>query len=279
MSLALLIAKQESLRKISASFPEVQADFAMPASPITHRDPAIWGENAWITYADYALEGAEQIPAFFESVISQRSPETTDFYIEVLASDTDSVDAWKNLGFEIQHVSAILTEFLPVAPSNSVLIRKPTENDLYSIAALERELSLFQMRAPIYSKVQPESIEEIVEAWRSDIHDDAYKAYVAEVDGVVVGFSFGCSTEKSKLHSGLLRPINSATFAFCTIDESFRGQGIGKALASTVIEDLLNSGYENIVTDWRATNPLSSRTWPQLGFIPTFYRMHLGKSS
>lgn len=279
MSRDLLVAKQELLRKVCRAFPEVNPEFTVPESPNSHRDSSTWGENVWIRYSDYALQSAEQIPAFFESVIAQTSPETTDFYIEVLASDAESVNAWKNFGFEIQHVSAILSEFLPVTPSDSVLIRRPTENDLYSIAALERELSIFQMKAPINSKAQPDSIEEIVEGWRSDIHDDAYKAYVAEVDGAVVGFAFGCSTEKSKLHSGLLRPTNSATFAFCTIDECFRGQGIGKALATTVIEALFNSGYENIVTDWRATNPLSSRTWPQLGFIPTIYRMHRGMSA
>jgi hypothetical protein len=33
------------------------------------------------------------------------------------------------------------------------------------------------------------------------------------------------------------------------------------------------TGYRTAVTDWRATNLLSSRTWPRLGFRPTFLRL------
>jgi hypothetical protein len=33
-------------------------------------------------------------------------------------------------------------------------------------------------------------------------------------------------------------------------------------------------GFEVMVTDWRVTNLLSSRFWPQRGFRPTFFRLH-----
>ena len=33
-------------------------------------------------------------------------------------------------------------------------------------------------------------------------------------------------------------------------------------------------GYPTVVTDWRVTNLLSSRTWPRLGWLPTFYRLY-----
>jgi hypothetical protein len=33
------------------------------------------------------------------------------------------------------------------------------------------------------------------------------------------------------------------------------------------------TGYPAVATDWRMTNLLSSRTWPRLGFRPTFYRL------
>jgi len=33
-------------------------------------------------------------------------------------------------------------------------------------------------------------------------------------------------------------------------------------------------GHACAVTDWRATNLLSSRAWPALGYRPTFLRLH-----
>jgi hypothetical protein len=29
-----------------------------------------------------------------------------------------------------------------------------------------------------------------------------------------------------------------------------------------------------VATDWRVTNLLSSRTWPRLGFVESFVRLH-----
>ncbi len=49
---------------------------------------------------------------------------------------------------------------------------------------------------------------------------------------------------------------------------------IGQALGTTVLDWAAAEGYGAVVTDWRATNLLSSRTWPQLGWRPTFYRLH-----
>ena len=56
--------------------------------------------------------------------------------------------------------------------------------------------------------------------------------------------------------------------------EDARGAGVGKALGTTVLDWAAAEGYRWVVTDWRATNLLSSRTWPQLGWRPTFLRLH-----
>jgi ribosomal protein S18 acetylase RimI-like enzyme len=71
-----------------------------------------------------------------------------------------------------------------------------------------------------------------------------------------------------------MRPENSATFAFCAVLPEFRGQGIGKALASHVISDLYQRGFTTIVTDWRSTNQQASQIWPAMGFTPTYFRLH-----
>jgi hypothetical protein len=35
-----------------------------------------------------------------------------------------------------------------------------------------------------------------------------------------------------------------------------------------------DAGFTSAVSDWRATNLLSSRAWTALGFRPSFYRLH-----
>jgi ribosomal protein S18 acetylase RimI-like enzyme len=122
--------------------------------------------------------------------------------------------------------------------------------------------------------LKPEPLEEIKAEWIDSLTDESLVTLVAEADGEVVALAYGCSTEKSQLHSGVMRPTNSATLAFCATLPEYRGRGIGKAIASAVIEELLNRGFETIVTDWRATNQLSSVTWPKLGFVPTLYRLN-----
>ena len=53
-----------------------------------------------------------------------------------------------------------------------------------------------------------------------------------------------------------------------------RGLGAGRALGEAVLAWTPRHGFTSAVTDWRATNLLSSRTWPRLGFRPSFLRLH-----
>jgi GNAT superfamily N-acetyltransferase len=98
--------------------------------------------------------------------------------------------------------------------------------------------------------------------------------FVADSDGVVVGSAVGCSVEKSSAHSGLSQPDSAGFLGFVAVFPERRGMGAGRALGNAVISWSAESGYPSVVTDWRITNLLSSRTWPALGFHDTFVRMH-----
>ena len=50
----------------------------------------------------------------------------------------------------------------------------------------------------------------------------------------------------------------------------------GAEVGERVLAWARDAGYSSIVTDWRMTNLTSSRTWPRLGFRPTFYRLFRG---
>ena len=59
-----------------------------------------------------------------------------------------------------------------------------------------------------------------------------------------------------------------------TVRPDLQGRGLGRQLGAAVIDWAAAAGRMSVVTDWRVTNLLSSRTWPKLGFTPTFVRMH-----
>ena len=75
------------------------------------------------------------------------------------------------------------------------------------------------------------------------------------------------------LTDGIARPDDAAHLGFAVVLEDARGAGVGKTLGTTVLDWASAEGYRAVVTDWRATNLLSSRTWPKLGFRPTFFRL------
>jgi ribosomal protein S18 acetylase RimI-like enzyme len=239
------------------------------------RNTAVWGSNYWISINDFRPVDASEIKPFFTQLAAQEfNNGVNNFYVEVLADKRDQVQEWFELGFGLQHVSAVLRNFLPAAVPLGVKIRPAVEADLDAIAVLEQSLSIHQNQSPVFSTLKPEPLEEIKAEWAESLTDKSLVTFVAEVDDEVVALAYGCSTEKSQLHSGIMRRHNSATLAFCATLPDYRGRGIGKAIASSVIEELFNRGFETIVTDWRMTNQLSSVTWPKLGFVPTLYRLN-----
>lgn len=239
------------------------------------RNPNIWGPNYWISIQDYRPQSPTEIKPFFTKLADEQyAAGTRNFYVEVPTDKSEEIQVWFELGFGLQHISAELKSFTPNPAPEGLTIRKPIESDLDAMAFLEQSLTIHQIQSPVFSMQKIENLEELKSELREELEGDLLSLFVAEYEGKVVALSYGCTTEKSQLHSGVMRPKNSATFAFCAVLPEYRGKGIGKAIASVVIEDLYRRGFETIVTDWRATNQLSSVTWPKMGFIPTLYRLH-----
>ena len=282
--LELLIAKQERLRKISSAYPVANS---LPKESITYqtdgaflapvyKDEKTWGSNCWFTHANWGSQSpSESKKLFTEVAAAEFEKGIRNFYVEILADDHEELQSWYELGFGQQHASGLLTALAPT--KTDALIRNADVTDIAGIIKVERELALHQMKAPVFSAVEPDDENESANDWRElfeSENEDGFVVKVAEVNGEVVALSYGVSTEKSSLHSGLLRPENSATLAHATTLPEYRGKGIGKALASAVINDLKGNGFKEIVTDWRITNQLSSVTWPKLGFKTTLIRLH-----
>ena len=89
-----------------------------------------------------------------------------------------------------------------------------------------------------------------------------------------MGAAVGCALEKSGSHAPLTRPDKASFLGFAAVLPEARGLGAGRALGEAVLAWTRDQGFTSAATDWRATNLLSSRTWPRLGFRPTFLRLH-----
>jgi GNAT superfamily N-acetyltransferase len=195
-------------------------------------------------------------------------------YVLVPASDSALVDAFFRLGFGLQHVHAARVPApAPAAPSG-VVVRRARREDVPVLGRLDRELPLHQGRSPVFSSGHLPTEEEAVQEWDEGFDDERFATFVAEVDGEVVGSAVGCALEVSSSHAGPARLDDAGFLGFAAVLPGARGHGAGRALGEAVIGWSYEQGHRSVVTDWRATNLLSSRTWPKLGFEPTFLRLH-----
>ena len=242
----------------------------------TPRADSTWGPNVWVEAAGHAAVEAETIRDLYGAAAERWVDEgRTAHYTVVPASDPAAVDAWFRVGFGQQHVHAIrdLPEEPSTEPPAGLMIRRPTRDDIDALARLELVLPAHQQLSPVFSALAPSPFEEARAELDEDFDDPAFATFVAVVDERVVGSAIGCPVELSGLHTGLVRPDQAAHLGFAAVFPDARGAGAGKALGRAVLDWARADGYPVIVTDWRATNLLSSRTWPTLGFRPTFLRL------
>jgi GNAT superfamily N-acetyltransferase len=238
------------------------------------REP--WGPNIWVESAGHAAADGETLRDLY-AVAAAGWVESglTAHYALVPATDEELVRAWFRLGFGQQSCHAL--RGLPAHASFStagLIIRRAARQDIPALAELEVELPRHQRRAPTFSAAIVPPAAQAAAEWAEDFDDSGYTTFVAERDGTVVGSAVGCALEKSGSHTSLARPDNAGFLGFAAVFPSDRGRGAGRALGESVLEWAGQAGFDCVVTDWRVTNLLSSRTWPTLGFAESFLRLH-----
>lgn len=243
----------------------------------TPRESPTWGPNVWVEAEGHSVAQAEDARDLYGFAAARWVEEgRTSHYAVIPAGDDALVDAWFHLGFGLQHVHAITES--PQEPLSiglpGVEIRPAAREDLDTLAELELTLPAHQMLSPVFSTLAPPSLAEARAEWEEDFGDPAFATFVAVQEGRVVGSAIGCSVTQSGLHTGIARPDHAAHLGFAAVREDARGAGVGRALGETVLDWAAAQGYPVVVTDWRATNLLSSRAWPRLGWRPAFLRLH-----
>lgn len=241
------------------------------------KSTASWGPNVWVESAGFAATDAEVVRDLY-GFAARRWVEDgrTAHYALVPSFDAPAIDAWFRLAFGHQHTHAIQESRAVAMPADGrVSIRPARRDDIAMLGRMDLELPAHQALSPVFSAGPSSTLEEAVAEWEEDFDDEDYAVFVAQTpEGEVVGSAIGCSIEKSSLHSGPARPASAGFLGFAAVLPEARGLGAGRALGEAVVRWSADAGYPAIVTDWRATNLLSSRTWPRLGFRDTFVRMH-----
>jgi GNAT superfamily N-acetyltransferase len=237
---------------------------------------AAWGPNVWVESAGHAAADGETLRDLY-AVAASGWVESglTAHYAVVPATDAELVSAWFRLGFGQQHCHGLrgVPARAPLRRAG-LTIRRAVRADIPALAELEIELPRHQRLAPVFSAATVPRAEQAAGEWTEDFDDPGYTTFVAERDGTVVGSAVGCALEKSGSHTSLARPGNAGFLGFAAVFPGERGRGAGRALGETVLEWAAQAGFGCVVTDWRVTNLLSSRTWPALGFAESFLRLH-----
>ncbi len=242
------------------------------------KDDAVWGPNVWIEAAGHAVGAVEDVRDLYACLAEQWvAAGRTGHTVVVPSTEVELVDAWFRLGFGHQHVHAIRHAPGPGTLSPlpaGVVVRPARPTDIAVLAALEIALPAHQQLSPVFSRVAPPTVAEARTEWEEDWGTRDLSPFVAELDGLVVGSAIACAIEVSSMHQGIARPPGAGFLGFAAVAEEARGRGIGRALGEAVLLWARDAGQATVVTDWRMTNLQSSRTWPRLGFVPTFFRLH-----
>jgi GNAT superfamily N-acetyltransferase len=234
-----------------------------------------WGPNVWVEAGGQATVAPETMRDLYAAAAGRWVEEgRTAHYALVPSHDRALVDAWFRLGFGNQHSHGIreVPTARPTVPAG-LTVRRAERRDIATLGALDLELPLHQGRSPVFSAGHLPTLEEAIEDWQ-DVEDPEFATFVAERDGQVIGSAVGCDLAKSSSHRGPATADRAGFLGFAAVFPADRGRGAGRALGEAVLGWAAEQGYACVVTDWRTTNLLSSRTWPALGFTETFTRVH-----
>jgi GNAT superfamily N-acetyltransferase len=237
------------------------------------RPNPIWGDHVWIELAGHAVEEPEDLRDLYGAAAARWVDEGhVRHYAIAPAYDNPLIRAWSRVGFGQQHAHGVLEVPQTDWPDD---VRRAEERDVDALVALSPALSDHQLLSPTFAGRPPgEGSDEL----RAEILEDLAKPgigdLVAERDGRVVGAFQLVPVEMSSVHSGVARPDGAALLGWAATDPAVRGSGAGLALTEAAFAWARERGHAVMVTDWRVTNLLSSRFWPQRGFRETFLRLY-----
>jgi GNAT superfamily N-acetyltransferase len=234
----------------------------------------VWRPNVWIDPAGHAAEEPEHgRDAYAAAAAGWVDEGRRAHYAVVPATDAALVDAWFRLGFG--HQQALAVRELRDGDRLPAGVREAGPRDVDVLLELAPAIADVHLAAPVFSGMPADYDEDELRAdIENDVASPSIGTLVAEIGGRVAGNFVVVPAEGVSQHSGLPQPERACYLAWAATAPWARGSGAGVALSHGAFAWARAHGFEVMVTDWRVTNLLSSRFWPQRGFRPTFFRLH-----
>jgi GNAT superfamily N-acetyltransferase len=238
----------------------------------------VWGPNVWVEAAGHAAIDPAVIRDLYAVAAGRWVDEgRMNHHALVPASDDGLVEAWFSLDFGQQHLHAV-RESPPasfgVVPRSELVIRRAVRDDIPALVTLERVLPDHLGLSPVFSRLPPTPVEEVIAELEDDLAGSRFIYFVAEHEGRVIGSAIGCALVESRGATGLNRPPDAGDLAYVAVLPEARGRGVGRALGEAILAWSRDAGYLSVATDWRSTNLEADRAWRKLGFRPSFRRLH-----
>jgi len=237
------------------------------------RPNPIWGDHAWVELAGHAVEEPEDVRDLYRTAAGRWVDEGhVRHYAMAPAHDAALLRAWSRVGFGQQHAHGVREVPESEWPEG---VRRAEVRDVDALVALTPTLRDHQAHSPTFAGGLPaEDPAELRDEILEDLAKPEVGELVAERDGRIVGAFELVPAELSSVHSGLARPEGAALLGWAATDPGVRGTGVGVALTEAAFAWARERGHDVMVTDWRVTNLLASRFWPQRGFRETFVRLY-----
>jgi GNAT superfamily N-acetyltransferase len=230
---------------------------------VSHQ-PQWFGPNAYVHAAGWAGTHLEDLYA--EAAAQWHAAGRLGHYVMAPASQ---VEPWFHLGFGVQHVHAAM----PAVPRPAdPRVRPVRPEDLPALPAVDLALDEVLQASPVFSRISHGTYDELLQGWVEAL--DTYEVQVAELDGVVVGALVAGEVGPDSSNAGIVKPEGAGFFAFAAVLQQARGVGLGRALGDAAISWAARTGHPSVCTDWRSANLGAARSWPSLGYEPTFFRLH-----
>ena len=225
------------------------------------------GKHAWVGLDDHSLAAGESPELLADVYAAAGAPWVEGGYlthiVEVPAEGPLPL-LFFALGFgqEQVHASAPVRVEGPSSIPGAA-IRRARPADIELLLDVVGAIGEHQVGPPVWSGLPAPEREDLRADWVEFLEDETAVILLAERDGTALGYAaFYPADEPGVAHLPVAATRPDA-----------RGAGLGAALVEHALHEAQLAGFETVQLDWRSTNLLASRFWPQRGFRPTHLRL------
>ncbi|MCK9520265.1 MAG: GNAT family N-acetyltransferase [Dehalococcoidia bacterium] len=190
----------------------------------------------------------------------------------VIPGDRDTEEAWVNLGFGRALVCAVRdTSPLASVPANGEIeIHQATSEDIDVVMRLEHANMVHHFGSPIFWPYLHETMNAAREYQQALLSDPENAHFVAYRNGEPQGMD---TFNPPDWVSPLLQSGRSIYLFQGVVEESARGNGVGKLLLDRSMSWAREQGYEQCILHFASANASGSAFWLSQGFVPVEYAM------